>query len=37
MKKLQHPTQSNVDNQKNVRREASRHYRKREGISEKQN
>jgi len=35
MQWLQHPTQSSVDNLNNVRREASRHYRKREGISGK--
>ena len=36
MQQLQDPTQSNIDNLNNVRREASRHFRKKkEGISER--
>ena len=31
---VQDPNQSNVDNLNNVRREASRHFRKKEGTSE---
>jgi hypothetical protein len=34
MQWLQDPKQSNVDNQNNVRREASRHFRKKKGMSE---
>jgi len=34
MQWLQDPNQSNVDNVNNVRREASRHFRKKEEISE---
>ena len=36
MQWLQEPNQSNVDNLNNVRREANRHFRKKEGISETQ-
>ena len=34
MQWVQDPSQSNVDNLKNVRREATRHFRKKEGITE---
>jgi hypothetical protein len=34
MQWLQDPNQSNVDNLNNVRREAGRYFRKKEGISE---
>ena len=33
MQWLQDPNESNVDQLNNVRREASRHFRKKEGIS----
>jgi hypothetical protein len=33
MQWLQDPNQSNVDNSNNVRREASRHFRKKVGLS----
>jgi len=34
MQWIHDPTQSNVDNLNNVTRDASRHFRKKEGISE---
>jgi hypothetical protein len=37
MQWLQDPNKSSLDNLNNARHEASRHFRKKEGISEKQN